>query len=315
MIATTSGAVERIELATARGRFHALAAGDPRHPPVLVLHGFPDAPPTFAPLLTALAAGGLRAIAPWLRGYAPSVLDGPYDVDALADDVAAWADALSPDRPVRLLGHDWGALATYAACARHPARIAAAVTLAVPHPMAFVRGLDAAQLARSWYMLFFQLPGALRGSAAARDFALIDRLWRHLVAGLPAPGRAAARTARHAQRQLAGPAPILSRDDAAAPARAGTAAPARSDRRADPVPPRRGRRLHRRRRWRRRRAVFQLRLPPRRHPRRGPLPGRRGAGRHGRASHRLARRPPRTCALTAPRRASRWLDAPRGLAC
>ena len=204
MIATTSGAVERIELATGRGRFHALATGDPRHPPVLVLHGFPDAPPTFAPLLTALAAGGLRAIAPWLRGYAPSVLDGPYDVDALADDVAAWADALSPDRPVRLLGHDWGALATYAACARHPARIAAAVTLAVPHPMAFVRGLDAAQLARSWYMLFFQLPGALR-LGRARDFALIDRLWRRWSPGYRLPP--ALRAEVHACLAASWPAP------------------------------------------------------------------------------------------------------------
>ncbi len=174
--------VDELTLTTPRGRFHALAAGDSAHPVVVVVHGFPDAPPTFAALLHQLAALGYRGVAPWLRGYGRSVATGPYDVDTLAEDVLAWAAALSPDRPVRLLGHDWGALATYAACARAPARVAAAVTLAVPHPLAFVRALASRQLARSWYMLFFQLPGALH-VARAGDFALIDRLWRQWSPG------------------------------------------------------------------------------------------------------------------------------------
>ena len=166
-----------IVLATSRGRFHALAAGDPRAPIVLVLHGFPDAPPTFGPFLAAVAARGYRAIAPWLRGYAPSVMTGPYDPDTLADDLAAWLAALSPHGPAFVVGHDWGAIATYAACARTPTQIAAAVTLAVPHPLAFLHHADPAQLARSWYMLFFQLPGAPRAARVA-DFALIDHLWQ-----------------------------------------------------------------------------------------------------------------------------------------
>ncbi|HVV81595.1 MAG TPA: alpha/beta fold hydrolase [Kofleriaceae bacterium] len=198
--------VERLVLDTPRGRFEALAAGPTDAPPVIVLHGFPDAPPTFASLLAALARRGHRAVAPWLRGYAPSIVDGPYDVETLADDVAAWADVLSPDAPVRLVGHDWGAIATYAACSRHRARVAAAVTLAVPHPLAFLRALDAAQVVRSWYMLFFQLPGAPR-LARARDFALVDRLWRRWSPRHRLPP--ALRAELHACLAASWPAPLL----------------------------------------------------------------------------------------------------------
>ncbi|MEZ4401124.1 MAG: alpha/beta fold hydrolase [Kofleriaceae bacterium] len=189
------------------GRFAALAAGAVDAPVVLVLHGFPDAPPSFAGMITALAAGGLRVIAPWLRGYAPSPLAGPYDVDTLAGDVLALADAVSPDHPVALVGHDWGAVVTYVACARAPARIRAAVTLAVPHPATFVRALARpAQLARSWYMAAFQLPGVERLAAAA-DFALIDRLWRRWSPGFELPD--AVRRALHQTLRTSWPAPLL----------------------------------------------------------------------------------------------------------
>ena len=197
--------LERLALDTPRGRFAALAAGDPGAPLVLVLHGFPDAPPTFAAALTALAARGYRAIAPWLRGYAPSMLAGSVAAEALADDVVAWADALSPSSPVRLLGHDWGALATYAACDRAPARVAAAVTLAVPHPAAFLRALAGTQLARSWYMVFFQLPGAPRLARAA-DLALIDWLWRRWSPGYRLPD--ALRAELHACLLASWPRPV-----------------------------------------------------------------------------------------------------------
>lgn len=189
------------------GEFTALAAGAATDPVVLVLHGFPDTPTTFAPMIAAVAAAGHRVVAPWLRGYAPSPLAGPYHADALATDVLAWAEALSPDRPVAVVGHDWGAAVTYVACARAPARIRAAVTMAVPHPAVFVRALATpAQLARSWYMLAFQLPGSER-VAAARDFALIDRLWRTWSPGYHLPDDL--RAELHATLRASWPAPLL----------------------------------------------------------------------------------------------------------
>jgi pimeloyl-ACP methyl ester carboxylesterase len=167
-------------IATATGRFQALVAtpATPAAPVAVFLHGFPDHPPTARPLLDRLAAAGYQVVAPWMRGYAPSTLAGPFDAMQLGRDAIALADALAGDRRVYLIGHDWGAIATYAACALDPSRFAAAVAMAVPHPRAFIGALvRTAQLARSWYMLAFQLPGAA-WLAGARDHALIDRLWQ-----------------------------------------------------------------------------------------------------------------------------------------
>jgi pimeloyl-ACP methyl ester carboxylesterase len=200
--------VETIQLDATTGSFQALAAGPKDAPLVLVLHGFPDAPPTFAPLLGELAARGFRAVAPWARGYAPSDLEGPYDVETLANDVLALCDELAPDgEHVHLVGHDWGAVVTYTACGLAPGRFGASVALSVPHPLAFLRATTrTAQVLRSWYMFFFQLPGAER-LAAARDFTLIDRLWRTWSPGYVLP--AALRDEVFGCLRASWPAPLL----------------------------------------------------------------------------------------------------------
>ncbi|HEY5938491.1 MAG TPA: alpha/beta hydrolase [Kofleriaceae bacterium] len=159
------------------GGFKALARGPakPGSPTLVWLHGFPDHPPTAEPLFAELESR-FRVIAPWLRGYAPSPLEGPYDLETLARDVIGMLVEL--DQPVDLVGHDWGAVITYAVCALAPERVRRAVTLAVPHPLTMMRALRTpAQLRRSWYMMLFQLPGASR-LVRARGLALVDRLWR-----------------------------------------------------------------------------------------------------------------------------------------
>ena len=140
--------------------------------PLVFLHGFPDHPPTARPFFAELARHGHRVIAPWLRGYAPSPLDGPFDPATIIGDIVALIDELGG--PVDLVGHDWGAAITYGVCAAAPERVRRAATLALPHPMTFLRRLaDPRQLRRSWYMALFQLPGA--GWIAPR---IVDRLWR-----------------------------------------------------------------------------------------------------------------------------------------
>jgi pimeloyl-ACP methyl ester carboxylesterase len=145
------------------GDFHYLrvdpAEPRPDAPLVLCLHGFPDHAEGLAPLMLDLAAHGYACVAPWMRGYAPSVREGPYDVDRLARDVLELADALSPDRPVAIVGHDWGAAATYAACALAPTRIAAATTIAAGSPDAYV--LDDAARDRLHQCLHTSLPAPI----------------------------------------------------------------------------------------------------------------------------------------------------------
>lgn len=181
-------------LTLARGplRFTAEAAGD--GPLVLLLHGFPDGPETFAAQLPALAASGYRAVAVTLRGYEPpsQPADGDYGIAALAGDVAAMADALGADR-FHLVGHDWGASIAFAAAARMSERLASLTAIAVPHPARFAEALasDPAQLARSHYMIEFQAPG-FEERIVADDCAYLEALWRAWSPGWAIPAAALA---------------------------------------------------------------------------------------------------------------------------
>lgn len=164
-----------------------LEAGPADGPLALCLHGFPDHAPTWSSMLAELADAGFHAVAPWLRGYAPTGLapDGNYQLAALALDAIAVADALAPSSDAVLIGHDWGALAAYVAVGHRPDRFSKLVTMAVPHQGALLsRFLSTPeQLKRSWYMFFFQTPFA-EMVVPADDFALVDLLWRDWSPGL-----------------------------------------------------------------------------------------------------------------------------------
>jgi pimeloyl-ACP methyl ester carboxylesterase len=174
---------------------------------VLYLHGFPDQPETSVALFEALAARGFTTHAPFLRGYAPSPLRGPFTLEQLTSDVLAIMDALSPDKPVHVFGHDWGAVITYGLSALAPERVASAVTMAVPHPLRFLGALSSpTQLRRSWYMAFFQAPLVPERAIRARDFALVDRLWRAWSPGYELPPALRARL--HETFTASGAAPL-----------------------------------------------------------------------------------------------------------
>jgi pimeloyl-ACP methyl ester carboxylesterase len=148
-------------------------------PLALCLHGFPDSAHTWRHLLPVLAGAGYRAVAPFQRGYAPTEVpaDGAYQTGALAADANALHEALGGAGDAVLVGHDWGASATYAATAHEPSRWRRAVTLAVPPVSAmFATFLDYAQLKRSFYMFLFQTPlGEM--AVSADGMAFLDRLW------------------------------------------------------------------------------------------------------------------------------------------
>lgn len=164
-------------VATRTLTFHALEAGT--GPLVLCLHGFPDTAHSFRHQMPALAQAGFRAVAPFMRGYAPSepAPDGRYDVAALAQDAIALIDALGCQEAA-IIGHDWGALAAYGAAQAAPARVRKLITAAVPYGPQFFQALATsyAQQKRSWYMFFFQLAIA-EIALRQNDFAFLERLW------------------------------------------------------------------------------------------------------------------------------------------
>jgi pimeloyl-ACP methyl ester carboxylesterase len=169
---------DRILLHNGSLTFPAMAQGV--GPVVLLLHGFPDSPASFTHQLSALAACGYRAVAPIMRGYTPDAqpLNADYHGVRLAEDVVAWASELS-DKPVHLVGHDWGANVAYAAAALAPERFATLTTIAVPHPVRFAEAYntDTHQQARSSYILDFQAPG-FEEQIIADDCAYLEVLWR-----------------------------------------------------------------------------------------------------------------------------------------
>lgn len=161
-------------------RFAYLSAGaDNDGPLVLCLHGFPDTAYTWRHLLPALAGAGYRAVAPFMRGYAPTEVpaDGCYETAALAADAVALHEALGGGGDAILVGHDWGAFAAYGAGALEPKRWRRVVALSSPPTRAIIPSfLEYEQLRRSFYQFVFQTPLA-EAAVAHDDFAFIRHLW------------------------------------------------------------------------------------------------------------------------------------------
>ncbi|HET9118976.1 MAG TPA: alpha/beta hydrolase [Solirubrobacterales bacterium] len=157
--------------------FAVLEAGS--GPLALCLHGFPDSAHTWRHLLPVLAESGFHAVAPFMRGFAPTAVpgDGCFSLGALIADANALHDVLGADAEAVLIGSDWGAEAAYGAAAYAPERWRRLVTLAIP-PLSMDAELftDFDQLRRFFYMFLFTQPVA-EMVVSADEMAFIDRLW------------------------------------------------------------------------------------------------------------------------------------------
>jgi pimeloyl-ACP methyl ester carboxylesterase len=177
----------RARTVTANGlQFGVLEAGS--GPLALCLHGFPDSAHTWRYLLPALADAGFHAVAPFMRGYAPTEIpkDGCYGLGALVADTVGLHDALGGDDRAVLVGNDWGAETSYGAAAFAPDRWRRLVALAVP-PLALDTKMfaDYDQLKRFFYLFFLKTPFA-ESVLAAEDMAFLDRLWQDWSPGYDA---------------------------------------------------------------------------------------------------------------------------------
>ena len=146
----------------------------------LCLHGFPESRFSWRYQLPLLADLGYRAWAPDLRGYGETEPKprqvSAYLIDRLMEDVAALIDA-SGAKTVTLVGHDWGAALAWTFAANRVRPLERLVIMNVPHPAVMSAHLRKswAQLKKSWYMLFFQLPGIPERLNTAKDAQLIRR--------------------------------------------------------------------------------------------------------------------------------------------
>lgn len=158
-------------------RLHYVEAG--AGPLVVLLHGFPDFWYSWRNQIPALVDAGFRVVAPDMRGYnlsekPPGV--SSYKSDVLVRDVALLIEALGETR-ASVVGHDWGAIVSWLFAMRRPDMLERLVIMNVPHPSRFLDGAtNIRQLFRSWYIMFFQLPGLPEASIRVSNFAPLRRL-------------------------------------------------------------------------------------------------------------------------------------------
>ena len=145
-------------------------SGNPDGPVVVAVHGFPDNHHVWDGLAAELGSE-VRFVTYDVRGAGES--DKPtgraaYRIAQLGDDLAAVLDAVSPDAPVHLVGHDWGSMQMWEPLAqpRFAGRVATFTSISGPSlefAGAWFRtrghlGATLRQVVASTYMVAFQVP-------------------------------------------------------------------------------------------------------------------------------------------------------------
>ncbi|GHD85064.1 SDR family oxidoreductase [Streptomyces naganishii] len=151
--------------------------GDPGRPTVVLVHGYPDSKEVWSEVAGRLA-GRFHVVLYDVRGHgrstAPSPLRGGFTLEKLTDDFLAVADAVSPGRPVHLVGHDWGSVQgwEFVTVGRTEGRIASFTSVSGPsldhfghwlgkrvkRPTPRRVGQLLGQGAKSWYVYLLHTP-------------------------------------------------------------------------------------------------------------------------------------------------------------
>ncbi|MGH3798314.1 MAG: SDR family oxidoreductase [Pseudonocardiaceae bacterium] len=145
-------------------------------PTVVCVHGYPDDHSVWTAVAAELAQR-YHVVSYDVRGAGESgtpTSTSEYGIDQLVEDLVAVLDAVSPDRPVHLLAHDWGAVQAWHGVTgqRLRGRVASYTSISGPcldHAGRWIRDRLRrptpralrellTQLGSSWYVGFFQLP-------------------------------------------------------------------------------------------------------------------------------------------------------------
>lgn len=163
-------------------KLHTAFAGKDDGEPIILLHGFPEFWFGWKAQIEPLAAAGFRVIVPDQRGY--NLSDKPegvssYRMNHLVDDIVGLADALGY-ASFCLAGHDFGAMVAWNLALAYPERVKRLAIANVPHPAVmqdYLRG-NLSQMLKSWYAIFFQLPGLPERILKADN-------WKFLISAMP----------------------------------------------------------------------------------------------------------------------------------
>ncbi|MFI1394547.1 SDR family oxidoreductase [Streptomyces sp. NPDC020681] len=173
--------------------------GDPEQPTVVLVHGYPDSKEVWSEVAARLA-DRFHVVLYDVRGHgrssAPKPLRGGFTLEKLTDDFLAVADAVSPDRPVHLVGHDWGSVQAweFSTVERTEGRLASFTSMSGPsldhfghwikkrmtRPTPRRVGQLLGQGAKSWYVYLLHTPVlpelAWRGPLGKRWPKILERL-------------------------------------------------------------------------------------------------------------------------------------------
>lgn len=120
-----------------------LMEGDPAHPMMLFLHGFPEYSGMWSGVMGGFS-GQYFCVAPDQRGYNLSsrpVGREHYKTSRMAGDAVGLIEQLSGGRKIVLVAHDWGASIAYAVAMWRPDLISDLVIINGVHPGPFQQAL------------------------------------------------------------------------------------------------------------------------------------------------------------------------------
>lgn len=125
---------------------HYLESGDPAHPLLLLLHGFPELSYSWRKLILPLATSGYHVIAPDQRGYGQTISKtdpshciqfdddlSPYRMFNLAHDIVALVFALGHTSAAAVVGHDFGSMVASTLALIRPDMFPKAVLMSAPY--------------------------------------------------------------------------------------------------------------------------------------------------------------------------------------
>jgi len=146
---------------------------------VILLHGFPECWYSWRHQFPVLCER-FHVVAPDMRGF--NLSDKPvrvedYRIDNLVEDVLGLIRHFGKDKAA-IVAHDWGAGVAWALAQRHPEAVEKLAAMQVPMPAAWRENMTFAQLRRSWYMFFFQLPRIPEWWMKANDFRRVVEMYR-----------------------------------------------------------------------------------------------------------------------------------------
>ncbi|MFC9844255.1 SDR family oxidoreductase [Streptomyces sp. NPDC060223] len=184
--------------------------GDPRQPTVVLVHGYPDSKEVWSEVAGRLSER-FHVVLYDVRGHGrssvPQPLRGGFTLEKLTDDFLAVVDAVSPDKPVHLVGHDWGSVQSweFVTVARTEGRIASFTSMSGPSldhfghwikqrvksPTPRAIGQLLGQGAKSWYVYLLHTPVlpelAWRGPLGRQWPKILRRVEKIPSDGYPTP--------------------------------------------------------------------------------------------------------------------------------